>query len=91
MLKDVRVVVMIFQYSACFGTELAMNNQLATHFRTRNPSFWISAFFHPALASAFLAPQPSKKRFSFVCFSSHGNPKGAFSLGNPTGDLLSFP
>merc|ERR1719498_1861439 len=33
-LKDVRVVVMIFQYSACFGTELAMNAQLATHFRT---------------------------------------------------------
>lgn len=34
VLKDPRVVVMIFQYSACFGTELAMNNQLATHFRT---------------------------------------------------------
>ena len=34
VLRDVRVVVMIFQYSACFGTELAMNNQLATHFRT---------------------------------------------------------
>jgi len=33
VLKDVRVVVMIFQYSACFGTELAMNAQLATHFR----------------------------------------------------------
>merc|ERR1712007_128913 len=33
-LKDYRVVVMIFQYSACFSTELAMNNQLATHFRT---------------------------------------------------------
>ena len=32
-LKDVKVVVMIFQYSACFGTELAMNAQLATHFR----------------------------------------------------------
>merc|ERR1719442_286145 len=32
--KDIRVVVMIFQYSACFGTELAMNAQLATHFRT---------------------------------------------------------
>ena len=30
VVKDVRVVVMIFQYSACFGTELAMNNQLAT-------------------------------------------------------------
>nr|WLD25268.1 nitrate transporter [Alexandrium pacificum] len=34
VLKDMRVVVMIFQYSACFGAELAMNNQLATHFRT---------------------------------------------------------
>jgi len=33
-LKDFRVVVMIFQYSACFGTELAMNARLATHFRT---------------------------------------------------------
>jgi len=32
--KDIRVVVMIFQYSACFGTELAMNAKLATHFRT---------------------------------------------------------
>merc|ERR1712070_1322655 len=31
--KDIRVVVMIFQYSACFGTELAMNARLATHFR----------------------------------------------------------
>jgi hypothetical protein len=34
VLKEFRVVVMIFQYSACFGCELAMNNQLATHFRT---------------------------------------------------------
>eukprot|EP00971_Amphidinium_carterae_P170652 3381987-Amphidinium_carterae.1 len=34
VLKDPRVVVMIFQYSACFGTELVMNNQLALHFRT---------------------------------------------------------
>merc|ERR1712139_252684 len=32
-LADYRVVVMIIQYGACFGTELAMNNQLATHFR----------------------------------------------------------
>ena len=30
--KDIRVVVMIFQYSACFGCELVMNNTLATHF-----------------------------------------------------------
>ena len=26
VLKDVRVLVMIFQYSACFGTELVMNS-----------------------------------------------------------------
>merc|ERR1719298_307842 len=32
-LSDLKVVVMIIQYGACFGTELAMNNQLATHFR----------------------------------------------------------
>merc|ERR1711981_70636 len=32
-LGDAKVVVMIIQYGACFGTELAMNNQLATHFR----------------------------------------------------------
>jgi len=43
-------VVMIFQYSACFGTELAMNNQLATHFRTY---FQMKAANAGALASAF--------------------------------------
>jgi NNP family nitrate/nitrite transporter-like MFS transporter len=32
-LSDAKVCVMIIQYGACFGTELAMNNQLATHFR----------------------------------------------------------
>merc|ERR1719393_1051001 len=32
-LKDIKVIVMIIQYGACFGIELAMNNQLATHFR----------------------------------------------------------
>jgi len=31
-LKDYRVVLMIFQYSACFGCELVMNNKLALHF-----------------------------------------------------------
>merc|ERR1719414_320605 len=50
VLKDPRVVVMIFQYSACFGTELAMNNQLATHFRTY---FQMKAGNAAALASAF--------------------------------------
>jgi len=34
VLKDYRIVIMIFQYSACFGAELVMNAQLATHFRT---------------------------------------------------------
>ena len=33
-LKGIRVVVIIFQYSACSGTSLAMNARLATHFRT---------------------------------------------------------
>ena len=32
VVKDFRVLVMIGQYSACFGTELVMNNQLTTHF-----------------------------------------------------------
>merc|ERR1719230_1022926 len=50
VLKDFRVIVMIFQYSACFGTELAMNNQLATHFRTY---FQMKAVDAAALASCF--------------------------------------
>jgi len=50
VLKDPRVVVMIFQYSACFGTELAMNNQLATHFRVY---FQMKAKNAASLASAF--------------------------------------
>merc|ERR1711976_1000102 len=50
VLKDPRVVVMIFQYSACFGTELAMNNQLATHFRTY---FQMKATDAGLLASSF--------------------------------------
>merc|ERR1712048_1431150 len=49
-LKDFRVVVMIFQYSACFETELAMNNQLATHFRTY---FQMKATDAGLLASSF--------------------------------------
>merc|ERR1712190_177680 len=32
---DYRVFLMIFQYSACFGCELVMNNTLATHFHAR--------------------------------------------------------
>ena len=38
------------RYSACFGTELAMNNQLATHFRTY---FQMDAADASALAGAF--------------------------------------
>jgi len=49
-LKDFRIVTMIFQYSACFGTELAMNNQLATHFRVY---FQMEATNAGALASSF--------------------------------------
>eukprot|EP00435_Cladocopium_sp_Y103_P055083 s663_g18.t1 len=50
VLKDFRVVVMIFQYSACFGCELAMNNQLATHFRTY---FQLAASDASLLAGSF--------------------------------------
>ena len=41
---------MIIQYGACFGTELAMNNQLATHFRVY---FQMNAGNAAALASCF--------------------------------------
>jgi len=50
VLKDVRVLVMIFQYSACFGTELAMNNQLAAHFSTY---FQMKASQATGIAGAF--------------------------------------
>jgi len=33
VLSDYRVPIVMMQYSACFGTELTMNAQLATHFR----------------------------------------------------------
>jgi nitrate/nitrite transporter NarK len=33
VLKGYRVVIMILQYSACFGTELAVNSRLAVRFR----------------------------------------------------------
>merc|ERR1719252_149655 len=49
-LKDIKVVVMIVQYGACFGIELAMNNQLATHFRVY---FQMAAGPASALASSF--------------------------------------
>merc|ERR1711881_532771 len=49
-LADAKVVVMIVQYGACFGTELAMNNQLATHFRVY---FQMGAGQASALAGCF--------------------------------------
>merc|ERR1719182_1257435 len=49
-LSDAKVVVMIIQYGACFGTELAMNNQLATHFRVY---FQMGAGEASALAGCF--------------------------------------
>jgi NNP family nitrate/nitrite transporter-like MFS transporter len=49
-LSDAKVVVMIIQYGACFGTELAMNNQLATHFRVY---FQMPAGQAAALAGCF--------------------------------------
>jgi len=49
-LKDPRVVIMVAQYGACFGTELAMNNQLATHFRVY---FQMPAGEASALAGCF--------------------------------------
>jgi len=49
-LQDPRVVIMVAQYGACFGTELAMNNQLATHFRVY---FQMPAGEASALAGCF--------------------------------------
>ena len=49
-LKDLRIVIMIFQYGACFGTELVMNAQLATHFRVY---FQMDAGAASALAGSF--------------------------------------
>ncbi|CAK0804208.1 unnamed protein product, partial [Prorocentrum cordatum] len=49
-LKDPRIVIMIFQYGACFGTELVMNAQLATHFRVY---FQMEAGAASALAGSF--------------------------------------
>eukprot|EP00444_Apocalathium_aciculiferum_P037958 CAMPEP_0183483842 /NCGR_PEP_ID=MMETSP0370-20130417/178613_1 /TAXON_ID=268820 /ORGANISM="Peridinium aciculiferum, Strain PAER-2" /LENGTH=577 /DNA_ID=CAMNT_0025677121 /DNA_START=99 /DNA_END=1832 /DNA_ORIENTATION=- len=34
VLKDPRALIMIYQYGACFGAELALNNVLPTHFQT---------------------------------------------------------
>ncbi|CAE8721743.1 unnamed protein product, partial [Polarella glacialis] len=50
VVKDPKVLLMAMQYSACFGTELAMNNVLATHFRTY---FQMNAGDAASLAGAF--------------------------------------
>jgi len=49
-LADVRVFLMIFQYSACFGCELVMNNTLATHFQDY---FGVDIVAAGALATCF--------------------------------------
>jgi len=49
-LKDPRIDIMILQYGACFGTELVMNAQLATHFRVY---FQMEAGAASALAGSF--------------------------------------
>merc|ERR1719502_2266817 len=48
--SDYRVFLMIFQYSACFGCELVMNNTLATHF---HDAFGIELVAAGALAMSF--------------------------------------
>merc|ERR1719450_2060315 len=47
---DYRVFLMIFQYSACFGCELVMNNILATHF---HDAFGVELVAAGALAMSF--------------------------------------
>merc|ERR1719450_767008 len=47
---DYRVFLMIFQYSACFGCELVMNNILATHF---HDAFGVDLVAAGALAMSF--------------------------------------
>ena len=49
-LRDPKVLIMAGQYAACFGTEVAMNNLLATHFRVY---FEMSAGAAALLAGAF--------------------------------------
>jgi len=49
-LADYRVFLMIFQYSACFGCELVMNNTLASHF---HDYFGVELVAAGALAMSF--------------------------------------
>jgi NNP family nitrate/nitrite transporter-like MFS transporter len=48
--SDYRVFLMIFQYSACFGCELVMNNTLASHF---HDNFGVDLVAAGALAMSF--------------------------------------
>jgi len=50
VVSDYRVFLMIFQYSACFGCELVMNNVLATHF---HDVFGVDLVAAGALAMSF--------------------------------------
>jgi NNP family nitrate/nitrite transporter-like MFS transporter len=50
VVSDYRVFLMIFQYSACFGCELVMNNTLATHF---HDVFGVDLVAAGALAMSF--------------------------------------
>merc|ERR1712226_1350455 len=50
VVSDYRVFLMIFQYSACFGCELVMNNTLATHF---HDNFGVDLVAAGALAMGF--------------------------------------
>jgi len=49
-MMDYRVVLMIFQYSACFGTELVYNNKLAMHF---SDYFGVDMVYAGILATSF--------------------------------------
>jgi NNP family nitrate/nitrite transporter-like MFS transporter len=74
-LKDPRIDIMILQYGACFGTELVMNAQLATHFRVY---FQMEAGAASALAGSFglmnLFARSLGGVFSDVLFAKFGFP-----------------
>lgn len=74
-LKDPRIDIMILQYGACFGTELVMNAQLATHFRVY---FQLEAGSASALAGSFgmmnLFARSLGGIFSDFLFSKFGFP-----------------
>jgi nitrate/nitrite transporter NarK len=80
VLEGFRVVIMIFQYSACFGTGLAMNNRQAVHFRVY---FLMEAVDAAALAASFGAVSfacGKKCRDDAACASSGMNSQAAQQL-----------